>query len=295
MAVSPAGINFEELENSPRIAINQQGVNAIRVFKLAWADWQAFARELIGTWRIIGGATQFISPIPFPGLPNLIVWEVSVEPFHPDSPDGNVAVSLGAFTNTYTAGGAKVTAHYKTQFDEDNQDRPDLPPVPKGTYLTYSAELGAEVMTIPGRSFKWVGTAPVEKLPDDLNPGILVPTGAFTLHWQRVLRPPWSAIRATRGKVNSTSFLGAPPGTVLFVGAQVTRQFQFVVDGGFWQVEYKFSENTKELTTGSKVGWNFFYKPEKLGAEHWVEVQSQDDNTNPYLSADFAPLFQFGS
>jgi hypothetical protein len=295
MSLTPLfGIQFEELDGSPRITINQQGVLATRSFKVGWTDWQNFAKELIGIWRIIGAATQFVSPIAFPGLPNLIVSEVHVEPFQPDSPDGNAGVTLGAATNSYAAGGAKVTAQYRTQFDLNNRDRDDLPQVPDGTFLVYSAELAAEVLTIPGRTFEWVGTAPAEMLPDDLNPGILIPSGDFTLDWQRVLQPPWTVIRGTRGKVNSSVFLGAPAGCVLFLGAQVTRQFQFIEDGGFWQVEYRFSENTKELSTGAKVGWNYFYKETPVAGEHWVEVRDQSGRT-PYLAADFTPLFSFGT
>jgi hypothetical protein len=293
VSVSPLfGVTFEELEGSPKILINQQGVSATRTFKVAWADWQSLAQELIGIWRLLGGATYFVSPISFPGMTNLIVSDVVVEPYQPESPDANPQVSLGAFTNTYK-GGAKLTAGYRTRFDQNNNQRPDLPSVPRGTYLTYTADLSAELMTVPGRTFEWVGTSPAEFLADDVNPGILLPTGRFTLMWHRVLQPPWTAIRNARGKVNNATFLSAPTGTVLFLGAQVTRQFQFIDDGGFWQIEYSFSENLKELTTGAKVGWNYLYKDKKVGAEHWCEIRDHDGR-NPYLSADFAPLFQFG-
>lgn len=294
MNITPLmGISFEELEGSPRVVINQHGLSATRSFRVAWNDWQAFARELIGTWRIIGNATQFVPPIAFPGLANLIVSELQLEPFDGTGPDGGNNVSLGAFTNTYTAGGARVTAVYRTMYDEQNLDRADLPAVPQGTYLTYASELSAESIVVPGRIFKWLGTSPAERVPDDQAPGILIPTGSHTLSWQRVLRPPWTAIRSLRGKVNSAPFLSAPAGTVLFLGAQATRQFQFVIGGGFWQIEYRFTECTKELTTGSKVGWNFFYKEQKVGNEHWVEIKDLDDRS-PYLGGDFSQLFAFG-
>ncbi len=45
---------------------------------------------------MIGLATQFIPPIEFPGLPNLIVSDVQVEPFEVQSPPARRAVEQAA-------------------------------------------------------------------------------------------------------------------------------------------------------------------------------------------------------
>src|SRR5690606_22757392 len=115
-------------------------------------------------------------------------------------------------------GGARVTATYRTLFDGDNRSRKDLPDVPEGTVLTYSADLGAEYVSTPGRTWRWEN-ATGEPLAEDIHPGLLIPTGAFQLVWQRVPLPPWDKVRELRGKVNASEFVGAPPGTVLFLGA----------------------------------------------------------------------------
>jgi hypothetical protein len=287
-------VAFEELEGSPRLRIAEEGITAQRVFRVAWSDWQAFACELIGSYRVVGDAFVFTAPLEFPGMPNLLVSEVEVEPFDPASPDGTGVSTLRSTPNQYTAGGARVTATYVTTFDVDNQPRTDLPVVPNGTYLTYRGDLGAEYLHTPGRVWRWKDPPTSAQVPDDVNPGLLIPQDSFSLTWHRVALPPWSTIRALRGKVNAAPFLGAPAGTVLFLGAKIKRKFQFVEDGGFWEVAYAFQENTKELSTGDKVGWNFFYKETAVSSEHWVAIEDADENP-PYLPGDLTLLFLFGS
>ncbi|MBI2826702.1 MAG: hypothetical protein HYX69_18680 [Planctomycetia bacterium] len=285
-------VAFEELEGSPRIRVNEQGTTAVRVFRVAWTDWQDLAHELIGTFRVVGLATQFVPPITFPGLPNLIVSDLTVEPFDPGNPDGSAGVTLGARTNAYPAGGAKLTATYRTMLDERTPSRKDLPKVPDGTFLTYSADLGSERLAVPGRAWRWSAMSS-ERVPDDVNPGVLVPSGVFTLRWQRVPAPPWTKIRELRGKVNNAAFVSATAETVLFLGARVSRRFQFVDDGGFWNLDYTFAENTKTLADGlTKVGWNYFFRETAIAGQHWLAIQDADGNP-PYAAGDFLQLFQF--
>jgi hypothetical protein len=285
-------VSFEELEGSPRLSVDESGITARRAFRVAWADWPAFCRELIGSYEVVGGTFVFTPPLAFPAFSNLVVADIQIEPFDPASPDGTGIATLAATPNAYTAGGARITATYVTAFDVDNQPRPQLPQVPKGTYLTYRADLGAEYVATPGRIWRW-DDAEQSVVPDDVNPGLLIPQGTFHLTWHRVALPPWDAIRELRGKVNDASFVGAPAGTVLFLGARVRRQFHFFALGGFWEVQYTFQENTKELASGAKVGWNYFYKELKVDDEHWVPIADEDGNP-PYGPGDLTQLFVFG-
>jgi hypothetical protein len=284
---------FEELEGSPKLAVSEQGMTAWRSFRVAWADWPAFCGELIGSYQVVGGTFVFTEPLEFPGFPNLVVSDIQLEPFDPASPDGTGVGTLGAAPNAYSAGGARVTATYTTAFDVGNEPRPELPKVPKGTYLTFRADLGAEYMATPGRIWRWQAPPANPVVPDDVNPGLLIPQGTFHLTWHRVALPPWSTMRELRGKVNDATFVGAPAGTVLFLGARVRRRFHFVALGGFWEVQYTFQENTKELTSGAKVGWNHFYKETKVAGEHWVAIADEDGNA-PYGAGDLTQLFVFG-
>jgi hypothetical protein len=200
-------------------------------------------------------------------------------------------LSLVSSPNDYPY--ALVTAHYRTLYDRDNQPRDDLPAVPEGTILTYSGDLGAEYLTVPGRVWHWDAPPANPQVPDDIQPALLLPSGAYRLTWRRVPLPPWSAIRQLRGKVNASTFVGAGAETVLFLGARATREFQFLDEGGFWRMEYSFLESTKTLSGGAQAGWNHFYKETAAGGEHWVRILDADGNP-PYRTGDFSQLFLFG-
>ena len=285
-------ITFEELAGSPAIRVGERETTAVRVFRVAWDDWPAFARELTGSYARVGCSFLFRPPLEFPGLPNLAVSEIEVAPFVADGPSGELVSTLTSGTNRYPDGGARVTATYRTMFDANNGVRGDLPSVPAGTYLTYAAELGAETERVPGRVWHWVATgSPI--VPADVSPGVLIPTGSYRLTWQRVAAPPWSAMRELRGKVNDATFLSAPAGCVLFLGATARHQFPLAEAGNFWTIEYAFAERTVPLGAGSG-GWNHFYKEQAAAGEHWVEIADDSDN-RPYRSGEFAELFEFGS
>jgi hypothetical protein len=287
-----SAIAFEELEGSPTIRISQQGAAAVREFRCAWDDWPALVRLLVGHFDLVGASPTFSAPLEFPGVPNLVVSEIAVEPFDGGAPDGSEVSNLTSGTNRYLLAGARVTATYRTLFDAAGAARGDLPSVPEGTFLTYEAELGTEVQSLPGRTWHWVDSPDNPPLLADQGPALLVPSGTFHLTWQRVPLPPWGAIRELRGTVNDAAFVGSPAGTVLFLGATVERQFPFSPSGGFWEISYTFAERTIALDGGGTVGWNYQYKETPVSGEHWVAIADDSDNP-PYRAGDFSALFAF--
>ena len=285
------GVAFEELDGSPRYRVVPGGTTATRRFKVAWSYWQAFARELLGSYRLVAGAFSFVLPSHVL-LPNLVVSDLAVDPWPEEKIVSGSQLSLASSANDYDF--AIVTANYRTLYDVNNRPRDDLPEVPDGTILTYSGELASELLPTPGRTWRWkVDSAP---LAEDLFPGLVIPNGQHTLHWQRVALPPWSTIRRLRGRVNDGAFLGAAAGTVLFLGARVTREFQFLEEGGFWSVEYTFAEKSARSMADPDAarGWNYLYRDTAASAEHWLEIEDADGN-GPYAAGDFDTLFQFGT
>ncbi len=282
-------VAFEELEGSPTIRISESGTVATRVFRVAWDDWTDFARELVGHYELVACTFQFVAPLAFPDIPNLVVADIAVEPFDPDNPEGSEVSTLTSGTNRYPDAGAKVTARYRNLFDADNTPRADLPSVPDGTYLTFDTDLALESVATPGRTWQW-DDGSGDPLPADVRPKLIVPTGAFWLTWHRVMLPPWDAIRDLRGHVNQSTFVGSPAETVMFCGARIHRQFQFLEDGGFWRIELLFNERTVPLASGTG-GWNHMYKDDGGG---WEAVKDAA-NDPPHPTGDFSSLFQFGA
>lgn len=326
MSKSPGGISFEELEGSPEIHGDDDGVRATRRFKIFWADWPSFVGELMGQYAIqYNGATVpfwvpanppnpssvvVYSPaqVAFPGFPNAFVSGFKVQPFQPESPDSRddnspKPVDFGNQTNTYDLndGGAIVTAEYETLFDVSSDDRQwgtgtggtISPPV--GTFLTYGGNASGEVLTTPGRTFYWQGSAPQEPLSADMSPGIVIPGNEHTITWRRVIAPPWNTINSMIGKVNASTFLGAPAGSVMFLGCQPKRIPRYQLSGTLFNLEYKFAQQSKFLSDGSIVGWNYLYKPTQVNGEHWVQILTTDTNSPPHATADFSLLFQYGN
>jgi len=284
-------IPFEELEGSPTIVIGPDGTVAKRIFRVAWADWPALVQELIGAYRRVGDQYHFTAPLAFPDLPGVVVTALEVAPMDPENPDGANVSTLQSGTNHYPAAGARITATYASLPDPAEPPRGDLPPVPHGTYLTYRADLGSEFMTTPSRGWHWEAEDD-PPLPPDVHPGVVIPTGIFRLIWHRVAVPNWGAIRQLRGKVNGGAFVGGAPGTVLFLGARVVREFEFGHGFGFWRVEYAFSERAIEQG-GGVAGWNHLYKEEPVAGKHWVRAVNEAGDFQ-YSEADLSPLFTFG-
>ncbi|MEX2187514.1 MAG: hypothetical protein WD875_12000 [Pirellulales bacterium] len=289
-----SAVAFEELEGSPTIRVSQRGAVAVREFRCAWSDWPALARLLAGDFELVGSSPTFSAPLEFPGTANLVVSEIAVEPFDGGAPEGDDVTTLLSGTNRYSVAGARVTATYRSLFDTAGAARGDLPAVPDGTFLTYEAELGTEVQSLPGRTWHWVASPSNPPLLSDQGPSLLIPSGTFHLTWQRVPLPPWDAIRQLRGAVNDASFVGSPVGTVLFLGATVERQFPFSPSGGFWEIAYTFAERTIALDGGGSVGWNYQYKETPVSGEHWVAI-ADDSGNPPYRSGDFSSLFEFAT
>jgi hypothetical protein len=98
--------------------------------------------------------------------------------------------------------------------------------------------------------------------------------------------------------VNDTPFLGAAPGTVLFLGAKLTRQFQFLETGGFWEIRYSFLETTRLLKDDvTKVGWNYAFRRTSTAAEeNWTPLKAANSSpaVPPYLAGSMGQLFEFG-
>lgn len=264
----------------------------MREFRVAWSDWQAFSRELLGSYQRVGCFFQFTPPMSFPDMSDVVVTSLNVEPFDGGNPDGSDIRSIEAGTNSYPSAGAKVTATYESLHHAGS--RSDLPTVPDGTYLTFQTDLGAEYLSVPGRVWRWATPPDFRKLPPDVNPGIVIPTESYRLTWHRVASPDWDILRSLRGKINSETFMGSEAGTVLFLGAKATREFSFVGDDGFWKIEFTFSERAIELAGGGLAGWNYFYKELPIGGEHWAEIEDITGNS-PYASADLETLFAFST
>jgi hypothetical protein len=280
MATTPGGINFEELEDSPKLHFGARGCTAVRMFKVPWANYEAFVEELMGVSLDFAGAVNLTPGIPFPGnRTNLFCEDIDVEPFGGENaaPTGTAVTTLASGTNTYD-NGARITARYAQNAGDSNNSAPT--PV-QNTYLTYEGKTSAEYFTVASRAWKWqADNAPV---PDDVPVGLLSPVSEYTITWHRVTRPPWATINSAMGKVNSDTFSGLLAGTLLFTGCDSVPTFYANRQILVWQLTYHFRYKAD--------GWNFFFRSD-IGA--WREIVAKVGGARPYTSAAFANLFVYG-
>lgn len=284
-------VTFEELVESPVVALDDGHFSATRRFKIAWSDTIAFTVELLGGWSAVDGALVYTPPAVFPSVPQAVPRRVRFTPFPADRIDVPASTSLSASTNLPPF--AVVTAEYEIPDHANGQQfRRDRPAVPAGTFLTVHVDVGSESLHVPGRAWKWPDGRPV---PEDTQPGLVIPTEQIRCRWERVplALVPWDALRDTRGKLNAAPFLNHAPGTVLFLGARSVHEFQLTGDV-LVRLDYLFSarEVTSTADHHTLFGWNHFFREQPLGGEHWQPI-TDDDGRRPYELTDFGPLFEF--
>jgi hypothetical protein len=209
-----------------------------------------------------------------PGVPYLLTEDIEIEPFVEGLPGGT-----GVGYSTL----AKVTINYATSSkagDESQQNQPTF-------VFNQSINVGGEFLTLSAAGLKWEGTSTAIK-GDDVQAGKMIPTLEHELKWDNIINPPFAAIRDMIGKVNGTGFNGASVETLLFLGAQMTRQGSVEIGVHPWDITYKFSEKIVKQG-GLSVGWNHFFRPD-TGKFHRLK---QVDGNAIYDSAAFDYLFQF--
>ena len=169
------------------------------------------------------------------------------------------------------------------------QDRVDGPDSEAGTHLTYRMLYGVETQELLPGGWTW-DDLPTVPAPADLAPARAIPFTDHHLTWDQVLFPPWDAIRTLQGKVNSTVFLGCPPETMLFLGAEANKLYRSGLGAGAsefcWQIHYVFRE--RAIKQGGQVlGWNHLWRPDPPG---WAVLTN---GAGPfYEAADLNLLFQ---
>lgn len=272
---------FKELAGSPCEQYNTGGFLATRTFLVAWEDRNAFAAEVMGTAIEFGG----VGSVHYPGRPEVHAVRLRFEPFDPDAPDVQTLEDLTIGLNSYSGSFAKAIVDYQTLIDRDRSDGPDNQP---GTYLSYRMVFHTDPLSLTTESWEW-DDQPTATLPADLELIKAVPLAEHRLTWHQVINPPWAMIHATQGKINEEEFLGCPPETLLFEGAEATKLFRAGLADDFadvaWQIDYVFRE--RSIKHGGNVfGWNHIYRGDPAG---WARLTNGSDYL--YDTADFAPLF----
>jgi hypothetical protein len=145
-------------------------------------------------------------------------------------------------------------------------------------WCTQELDFGVESFAMPNTSYTWDSDNTSAQIPVVMD--VNVTTMSLTFHRRSSL--PMGTVRALRGRINDATFLGAAVGTVLFVGAQTTREAS--TDGTVTQrVRLLFKERD--------VSWNKFLRPGKMpGSDaNWDFLEDSGGNRR-FKVADLSPL-----
>lgn len=250
-----------------------QGNSSSRVFTVPWADRLTFAESLLGA--------------PHPEIPFCWCKSVSIEPFPSRDPAAYPGTAIA-----YEL--AKVTAEYGTDFTVAEQwpSAVPRPTVRANTTLQLAMRLGAEFLRFPARETRWEDNTtgdPTKPVPDEDSPAgrLLVRQGEINLTWNYVDDPP--LLTEYFGTVNSDTFLGAPPETLLFGGVELVESTKAsITDPGCWTV--KVTLQYRMIKVGlNTYGWNHEYR----GEDGWKKVYMFDGTSwaERYKPVPYASMF----
>lgn len=298
-----SGIAFTELPGSGRFSGDERGTTCVRKFNVAQANWPGLLELLIGKYSITAGKVTYTNPqIPHPGYDGLFVSSWQAYPLVDESPTGNQSTDLlkdEALAYSVTGGlySHVLEVKYSQEYPiSPNDAHPDLSSSLlsncPGTYITYERDFGGEVQLSSGSTWLWNNGTKVQA---DIPVGQVIPTANHVITWFWVAFPPYTNIRQSLGKVNSSTFLGAPAETVMLTGATPTPMFRFQRTGPpLFKITYRFSEQSKFLADGTTtVGWNHQFNPTRVSGENWQKIKTADGD-NPFKTYDFATnLFKY--
>jgi hypothetical protein len=280
-------VAFKELAGSPVETYDCEGFRARRLLLCNWDDRQSVVERLLGDGYEFGGQGR----APYPGKPDIVAISVHCEPFTDDVAP-QVLTELTEGLNRYRGFAKQLTVCYELLV---RSDRPDVPTVEKGTFLTYRQDREAELLSVADDSIGWTDQ-PEQPVPEVAVPVLRIPVMKHQFTWHRVVSPPWDGIRNCIGTLNQKEFVGAGPETVLFDGAKAQREF-LRIDGLAkaelaWRIDYLFREKAVKTDDGEIVGFNHSYRSLPADNPGWDRLV--DGAGNPlYRSSDFAQLFQF--
>lgn len=291
---------YEELR-TPRYKLSRENQEASRLIWVpTYSDLNAIYLSVFP--EAVGGNPQAADTMP--GFPWLVASDMTVDAF--------VEEKLDSATPPTCPRGAKVEIVYKAKpFTQSTggspyQQNSDLPgagvpgskgpggpgsPANQNTFISYEMDAGAQFVTIKDLGLVWdVDNKPVGP---DAKTGVVELTLEHTITWHHCPLPPWGALRRCLGHVNTETFCGALPETLLLSGVKGKREIGI---GGTraWELVFKFSERNLGVANGAggeAAGWNHYYWSNNTAAAGYYRVRRRGSNDGAYLKSVFDNLF----
>lgn len=269
-------VTIEELAGFPTFAINREtGWTARRRVKFLWADIDDLIEELFPPTILSGTTVTIQLPAEFPGRFWMNVDNVQIAPFDP--------------SQSFTLDADGIMQHVDAVAEIDYKtNRFDLDP-DTDTFLTHRWSVSGEHLTIPGYGLEWNTDGQTAASDNGIVQFIPIIHHEFT--WNEVPDPPFATIRDNIGRVNATTFFEAAAETLLFTGAEASREIDNF--GNFiWTLTYIFAERVVGgvANPAATIGWNHHFRAEE-NAGRWELVNTKNGDPPYALSTNFLGLF----
>lgn len=241
----------------------------------SYSDTDAMVNALMGQRVATGLVINNFSPHQHPLSPNLFCRSADVM-------EGLDGPALNALGYPGYNGGALIRCEYRpltwdvVSQPEQSFDQSGAEPI---VWATQELDFGSQTYTINRGTYKYTaGPVGVNGMPSQVPVKIEVPLTTMILTYERTPYLAMSLARQLRKRVNTTTFLGANGGLVLFDGCRTTRQFN--ADGSICQkTQFVFQERDVSYP------WNSL--PNTIDFS-WNPVT--DGTNGPYQTADLTPL-----
>jgi hypothetical protein len=144
-------------------------------------------------------------------------------------------------------------------------------------FATQDVDFSTDVIILDNTAYTYASDSKVSKTPVKKEVGITV----LDMTFYRVPYMPTPLFRSLRNRVNSSSFMGAPAGSVLFKGARTHKEING--DGSYVQSVQLIFHERDQL-------WNKVFRPDTLA---WDTLQD-GGGAGPYTSGNLSQLLALG-
>lgn len=218
-----------------------EGPNATIKLLCFWSDRYAIANALVGTAVLAGSSVIRIFPAAYPPSPNLYAVEVS---------------EIGGIGAPSQSGGWIVYpyAYLVVRFARPKWVN-DVSGVP---WTSTSFQFSGEFLTLPGSYYQFVDGTPTQTPIGLVIPQVDI---SFKRHFLPLSENLLETITGLMGTVNTATFFGFGPETLLFQGASIQGSTDSAGNATY-ETEYKF--------TFRPLNWNKFLKPDRTSGFQYV-------------------------
>jgi len=252
-------VPFEELHRGVQETYDERGGKTTRTYRVAWNDRAQFIRDVLGRTVILPGPPVSLVralPLRLHDNPTLVARRCTVANlslFHAHPQDERILIHDEA----------EITVEFETDEFDSNQN-----------VITRRYSSDTQFLTVPDHSLVFASGDIHEG-----DAGILIPQTKLEITWHRAPFIP-QPVFDFAGHVNSHTFEGKLPGTILFVGCQGEETVNVVGDK-----QYTFTMSFAHR----RIPHNHFFNKRTGTFQPAVYLVSGNP---PYPSADFNLIFQ---